>query len=380
MQRSRLLTGKGSLPRPGRRKRGRLVARLLAGAWRASPPPPELRPEELPLILPALMRRGTAGLAWRRLRGTPLEGHPDARPLLDAYRHQTLMVRLRERQLLEVLGFFRRHGIDPVVFKGWSVGRFYPEAGLRPYGDLDLLVPSGDHPHALALWSGRERPDAPVEIHDTLRHLRDRPEGAILGRARVASLGDAPVRVLALEDHLRLLALHALEHGLATPFWLCDLGVLLEGPIPLESSFDWDLCLKGEGWLSHGVRLALGLAGELLGVDLCAAGVPAPWRDPPLPSWIVPAALDALGAETHYMDGLDPGSLLGRPRALLGAARLRWANPLEATYRMGAPWEGPPRLPVQAADYLRRGLGFLGEIPRHLSARRQARGLKTPER
>ena len=74
----------------------------------------------------------------------------------------------------------------------------------------------------------------------------------------------------------------------------------------------------------------------------------------------------ALGAEAHYMDEPDFGTLVRRPGALFRAARLRWANPIEATFRREAPWDDNPRLPVQLADYLIRGFGFLGDLPGYL--------------
>ena len=52
--------------------------------------------------------------------------------------------------------------------KGWGVGRLYPERGLRPYGDLDLLVPVAldplDRIQGGQLVDGRTGADALVAI------------------------------------------------------------------------------------------------------------------------------------------------------------------------------------------------------------------------
>ena len=40
-------------------------------------------------------------------------------------------------------------GLMPLVFKGPAVADRYPEPGLRPMGDIDLLLPPADHGHAL---------------------------------------------------------------------------------------------------------------------------------------------------------------------------------------------------------------------------------------
>jgi hypothetical protein len=161
--------------------------------------------------------------------------------------------------------------------------------------------------------------------------------------------------------------LHALEHGLARPLWLCDVAVLLEN-LPVD--FHWSLARKGDPWLSRGFGCALGLARELLGVEPAAAEGLRDRRGASLPSWIVPAALSALGARSHYMDVPDPSSLLLQPGPLLQAARLRWANPIEVTFRRRASWDRGPRLPHQAVDFLARSWGVMRRMPRHFRRRR----------
>jgi len=357
--------------------RGRLVARSLAGSWRSSPPQADLSPEELSVVGPILERQGSSGLAWATIRGTPLAELPEAGGLKDGFRHHTLQARLLEHFLLQAVPYFRDQGIEPMLAKGWAVGRLYPEAGRRPYGDLDLMVLPSDFQKAVLAQGSSDAPMARAELHQGFNELRDRSPKELFGRSRLETLtqpetlNGIQIRVFSPEDHLRLLALHALEHGLARPLWLCDLGVVLES---LPGDFDWELCMWGEPWLSAGVRSALGLARSLLGVDLEEAGVPGPWREPPPPPWLETAALGALGADAHYMDLPDFGPLLNRPRGLLRAARLRWANPLEATFRMEAPWDEMPRFAVQAVDYLVRGVGFLGDLPGYLEQTREAGG------
>src|SRR3984885_14288994 len=41
-------------------------------------------------------------------------------------------------------------GLEPLVFKGPAVAARYPEPGLRPMDDIDLLLPTTDHRRALA--------------------------------------------------------------------------------------------------------------------------------------------------------------------------------------------------------------------------------------
>lgn len=337
-----------------------MVARILTGAWRSTPPPPDLSPEELACIAPVLFRQGSSGLAWARIRGSPLADTPEASFLRDGYRYHTLRVRLLERHLAALVPLFREFGVDPVLGKGWGVGRLYPEPGRRPYGDLDFLVLPDQMAAALEAQKAQAAVAAPIELHSVFNELEDRSPEELAGRSQVETLQGVPVRIFGPEDHLRLLTLHGLEHGLCRPLWLVDVAAFLE---QIPSGFDWDLCMRGDPWLSDGVRSSLGLARELLGVDLEAAGVPAPWREGALPGWLLPAALDAFGAEAHYMDEPDPGSLLLKPLKLLRVARLRWANPIEVTFRRRAPWNDQPRLPFRVSDYLRRGASFLLNAP-----------------
>ena len=101
--------------------------------------------------------------------------------------------------------------------------------------------------------------------------------------------------------------------------------------------------------------------------DAPEAGVPLAWREEPIPSWLVPATLSAFGASGHYLAIPDPSELLFKPGALLSAAKLRWVNPIEATYRREARWDESSRLPVQFVDFLARGMAFLGRAPSNLS-------------
>src|SRR5262249_31172874 len=86
-----------------RAARGRLVAKLLAGAWRIPAPLPlneerlhgELgkrdkleacpTPDELNEIAPLLLKSGAAGLAWRKIRNSDLRHASADGPLHTAY-------------------------------------------------------------------------------------------------------------------------------------------------------------------------------------------------------------------------------------------------------------------------------------------------------
>jgi hypothetical protein len=200
--------------------------------------------------------------------------------------------------------------------------------------------------------------------------LGDRTVVELAQRSRLEPLGDTEIRLLAPEDELRLAALHALKHGVCRPLMVCDVAVLLES---LPEEFDWILCQGGDEWRSEGVRCALGLARELLGVSLEA--VPKAWKYPALPTWLVPAAYRAWGVTRHFLEVPHPVEELGDPRSLAKSIWLRWANPIEVTFRRQVPWDNRSRGPSQVADFISRGLGVLWRLPKHLKEEREAREL-----
>ncbi|HET8676850.1 MAG TPA: hypothetical protein VFO63_13725, partial [Blastocatellia bacterium] len=75
---------------PLRSARGRLVAELLAGSWRAEPPAIVNSAEELSAISRLLLKAGAGGLAWCKVRHSNLKASLAARKLQQAYRVHSL--------------------------------------------------------------------------------------------------------------------------------------------------------------------------------------------------------------------------------------------------------------------------------------------------
>jgi hypothetical protein len=188
----------------------------------------------------------------------------------------------------------------PLVLKGPAIARtIYPDPALRPYSDIDLLVPRGQAEHAaaaLARSGYAERPfqaevarrrRAPrsgasfhrlfvdgtrrvlVELHgDSLQigiwpaHEEDRWR-----RARPLP-GVSDALMLGPEDQLLQLAVHLHRHGVSRLIWLKDIDLLARTPL------DWDLVVhdaRGEG-VSGSVWLGLEAAARILGTPRPAAG------------------------------------------------------------------------------------------------------------
>ena len=343
---------------------GAAVAALLRHAWRESPGAPDARAGALEIDLrrcePLLLGTGCGALVWRRLAGTDAARLDAARPYRDAHRFTAARDGAERLAIAAVVGALREIGVEPLLVKGWSTARHYPAAGLRPVGDLDLVVARAEHARVERHLLERRRASgvlalARVDLHEAILDLADRPLDELRSRSSSASLGDpaeTSLRVLGAEDHLRLLAMHLLRHGAWRPLWLCDVALLVE---KLGGALDWDLCLRGSREGARRVGIVLGLAHALLGAELPdALPRPAASAARSVPRWLVDATRRQWGRRyERYSDApiLTAGV---RPARLLAAAGRRWPNPIEATVGVGAPFNGVPRLPFQIADVVRR--------------------------
>ena len=344
-----------------RTRRGRLVAATLSGAWRPSPPPLALTDGELHEVEPVLLGAGAGGLGWGRIRGGGLESTPAGAAFHQAYRHQALAYLLRQTRIAEVMQHLRGAGIEPLMGKGWAMASQYHEPGLRPCGDIDLYV--GRQDYAAAALALRGEAGELVDLHCGFAELDDRAEAELRARSRAVPVGPSTVRIFGPEDHLRLIALHALRHGLLRPLWLCDVAVALE---PVGERFDWEYFAGGRQRRADWALVALEVAREILGAR--GEAVAAGRRRARLPSWLVPAVLQEWGAARPPHGARVPvADLLGQPGALYRALRLRWPNAIEATIGLGRSFNELPRLPLQIGECVRRTALF--------SVRRAQRGL-----
>ncbi len=134
-----LQLSEGRTVRPGSPPIALELAEALRGAFRSAPPSPE--PLSAALLQSAQVS-GLGALVARRL-GSEVEGEA-AEELRSTERFQLLEVVRREKLLGALFGRLGAHGIAAVTFKGWSLARLYARPGLRPVGDVDLLVAPAD--------------------------------------------------------------------------------------------------------------------------------------------------------------------------------------------------------------------------------------------
>jgi hypothetical protein len=191
-----------------------------------------------------------------------------------------------------------------------------------------------------------------VDLHRGFAELDDYRPDELLRRSRLVSVAGVDVRVFGPEDHLRLLALHMLRHGVLRPLWLCDVSLAVESR---PADFDWDVFADGSRRRTEWVHGAIGLAHALLGARLDGA----PAAGARLPRWLVPTVLRQWSAFTPpHGSRAAMSSNLGHPAAFVRGLLLRWPNAIEATVGVGGPFNELPRLPFKLGDCALRSARF----------------------
>jgi hypothetical protein len=345
------------------RRRGALVASVLEASWRASPAQPQCSLEDLTAVTPLLLSFGAGALGWWRLRHSDLRDSAPAFGLRQAYRLHSLQAALHQREIKSVIPHLQSAGIDPVLVKGWAVARLYPQQGLRPYGDLDLCVPPEQFSAARSALLDPRQPSSVVDLHDGFAKLDHLAAEELYERSVLVEMDGVKVRLLSPEDHLRLLCVHMLRHGVCRPLWLCDIGAALESR---PADFDWDRCLTRNLRVADWVACAIGLVHQLLGVRV--ADTPVARRANNLPRWLIPTVIKQW--EREFRPRLSIGTFLGTPPAAFRELPHHWPNGIEATINMRGSFSRLSRFPFQIGDTIRRTGAFLADVFKLRSARR----------
>lgn len=198
----------------------------------------------------------------------------------ESFRNSTLAALTQRAELARIARDLAEADIPMVALKGaWLAWEIYPEPGMRPLRDLDILVPPDRALEArtrllslgyrqcektalpLEEWTVRfkhlpalaSRKGHVVEIHTRLWDDDGRmpPHPIGLLKRRVESAAMPGLFVLSPIDNVMHLAVHAAFHRFdGGPLMLLDFATLAEEADALDLSALWDRALQ-EGWTRH---------------------------------------------------------------------------------------------------------------------------------
>lgn len=349
---------------------GQIIATVLRHAWKPTASPLALDAKSLDSVASLLLKSGAGALAWQRIHNTELEKARSASDIHQAYRLHTLQAAVQEVKIEQLITGLKEADIEPLLVKGWAVARLYPEPGLRPYSDVDLIVRDDQYPAALDVVKRLKIPECSVDLHKGISNMGRIETDAVYDRSQLINLGQINVRIPGEEDHLRMLCFHLLRHGAWRPLWLCDIAIAVE---TRSVAFNWGLCLGGSRREVEWVSCSMGLAERILGADI--SDTPATGRIRRLPEWLVRAVLrnwDRCSGASQREPLLT--ALISRirdPRSFIEEARFRWDRPIEASLDVGAPFNSIPRLPFQLAATLMRVPLMAARLAESLSRRKE---------
>jgi hypothetical protein len=195
----------------------------------------------------------------------------------------TLQNRVNEVKISEAFEFMESQDLQPVLIKGWSIARFYPQSWQRRFIDIDLCVAPEDFEKAKKLLETPQGLKLNIDLHKGLRHLDTVEWKNLFDNCETLKIDNTPVRTLRAEDHLRVLCVHWLADGGAYKDRLWDIYYLVKNR---PSNFDWERCLnivspKRRKW----IICCVGLAHKYLELDLADTPIAAEAKN--IPEWLI---------------------------------------------------------------------------------------------
>ncbi len=199
-------------------------------------------------------------------------------------------------------------GLEPVVLKGPALASRYPEPGLRPMEDIDLLLPRAQHTAALdvlvrAGWkvarsaqrdtydtvlTHADAPSLSLELHYGLEPASQRvttlDAEALWDRRQPIDCLGTPAFGLPIAEEIVYLAAHAGKphHGFFRLIWIADFAMVVGLQLETGDGVEWSRvrALAEAGSCTTVVAAALALASRA-GVDVPDAMFSLPaygWR------------------------------------------------------------------------------------------------------
>ncbi len=322
---------------------GWLVARAHCQAWRTDAPPFDLTTEELAAILPNLIKSGSAGIIWHRVKPFREKYGALAHALEAATKAQIAHNQRVEEAAIECVTRLRAYGIEPVLVKGLALAKLYPEGIVRPGGDIDLVVRKEQFAAAHAILHDSTKP--PISVAIDLKHpgiWEEVPNADFWDRLESLAFSNQSVAVLSNFDNLQMVCNHFLKHGGMRPVWLCDYMLVVTSA--RLTSLVASLPLLKRSWHLGLVRVASSLVGPT------SAG---PSHQPDDLDWIVHSIFDQWLTPKDVIRGPAFTRAVRSPLNIPVIAREAWPTPIAATFYQRVPITTRRPSNRQRREYLR---------------------------
>jgi len=267
----------------------------------------------------------------------------------------TLRTKIVENHIKSAFQAFRKQNIEPILIKGWAAALEYPEKYQRTFIDIDLAVAPDFYKDALPLLSSGEMPAFNIDLHCGLRHLDTLDWEILYANSRTVFLDEVPIRILSIEDHLRVLCVHWLTDGGAYKEKLLDVFYILENN---KETFDWGKCLdpvsvRRREWIIKTVAVAH----RIYGLDI--SRMPFASDLEKVPEWMLKALEREWASGTKLRDIHTVG---GDKREFWNQLKKRLRpNPIQATVFMEGSFDAPVRVFYQIGSF---GLRLKGTAQR----------------
>ncbi len=290
----------------------------------------------------------------------------ESRPTIlvtDELRWNLLQRKAQEMRIRRAFSLLRANGIEPVLIKGWAAGMFYPPSHIRLSIDMDLSVPASDFDRAEAIVRSASSEGLAIDLHSELRHLDTVEWSDLFENSILIEIDEYLVRVLRVEDHLRVLCVHWLTDGGGNKERLWDIYYIIENR---PADFDWDRFLgpatkHRRRWLI----CTLGLAAKYLGLTLDDTPIATEAQD--LPQWLIRTVEKEWASETKHLP-LEV-ALTDLKMLIKQVGRRIRPNPIWATVDMEGSFDAKTRVFYQVGSIIKRSKPVLRRLANSIKQR-----------
>ena len=156
----------------------------------------------------------------------------------DLEKIRLLNYRVYETKLANLFYKLGKAGYEPILIKGWAAAQYYPRAWSRISGDVDMVFRPEEVRDVKNFLSGYTY--LPIDIHSGMRRLDTVDFDDLYKHSLIIDCQGTAIRVLRVEDHIRVLCVHWMSDGGANKEKLWDLFYAIDH---FRENLDWNRCL-----------------------------------------------------------------------------------------------------------------------------------------